>query len=126
MKYVQLLAQLIKAVEEMNLGNYEQVVSYSWLIIEAYLYRIYYTNKSRYSQAIGDENLSSLEVINGLKGMKALPYEIVGELHELRKIRNQIIHSQYKDVTMAQAQLSIEVIREFIKRDTAVDIRLMF
>ncbi|NJK71751.1 MAG: hypothetical protein HC932_05975 [Thermales bacterium] len=110
----------------MNLGNYEQVVSYSWLIIEAYLYRIYYTNKSRYSQVMGDENLSSLEVINGLKGMKALPYEIVGELHELRKIRNQIIHSQYKDVTMAQAQLSIEVIREFIKRDTAVDIRLMF
>jgi uncharacterized protein YutE (UPF0331/DUF86 family) len=123
---ITLLSKLIKAINELNLGNYEYVIGYAWLIIEGYLFELHTQTEKKYSLAQSDDSITTLEVINNLRRLKLLSGDIVSELHQLRKIRNQIIHRQFKDVKMQDAVLAIEIIREFIKRDTAIDIRLVY
>ncbi len=124
-EHVNLLSKLVRVVQEINLGNYTYAISYSWLIIEIYLDKLYYTNNQ-----LGDKNdgqpISSRDLINGLRDRKVLPRELANEIHQLRITRNGIIHKQQEKASFDQAALAVEIIREFIRKDIAVDIKLLF
>ncbi len=116
---VQLLSALNKSMEQYTQANYDMSLIYSWFVIEAYLFKLY--EKAKPGE--NTEEMSSSDAIRRLKEFKAIPYQIGNDLHTIRIARNSIVHNKFDSKAQPEhAAMAIEAIKEFIKRDTGLNL----
>jgi hypothetical protein len=123
---VTLLAQMTKSVEQFENGRYDVALILSWFIIETYLYKLY---QAKVVKSIGqkEDDMSSVEVLKALNQKRILSYDLVGDIHKVRILRNKIVHNTFESETTAQdTLLSFEIIKEFIKQDIGLALNLKF
>jgi hypothetical protein len=124
---VKLLSQLAKVVEEYKKGKFDVALVLAWFIIEGYIYRLY---QNKIVQSISPEELNDISVSEALKALnqkKILAYELVGNIHEIRILRNVVVHSTLDAQTPAdQVALALNIIVEFIKLDKAINLNLNY
>jgi hypothetical protein len=123
---VTLLAQMTKSVEQFENGRYDVALILSWFIIETYLYKLY---QAKVVKSIGqkEDDMSAVELLKALNQRRVLSYDLVGDIHKVRILRNEIVHNTFESETTAQdTLLSFEIIKEFIKQDIGLSLNLKF
>jgi hypothetical protein len=123
---VTLLAQMTKSVEQFENGRYDVSLILSWFIIETYLYKLY---QAKVVKSIGqkEDDVSAVDLLKALNQRRVLSYDLVGDIHKVRILRNKIVHNTFESETTAQdTLLSFEIIKEFIKQDIGLSLNLKF
>ena len=123
---VTLLAQMTKALEQFNNARYDISLILSWFVIETYLYNLYKAKVVKNISA-GDEEISSVELLKVLNQRRVLSYDLVGDIHKIRILRNAIVHNTFESQTTAQdALLAFEIIKKFIAQDIGLTLNLKY
>lgn len=123
---VTLLAQMTKSVEQFENGRYDVALILSWFIIETYLYKLF---QAKVVKNIGqkEDDIGAAELLKILHQRRVLSYELVGDIHKVRILRNKIAHNTFESEVAAQdTLLSFEIIKEFIKQDIGLSLNLKF
>jgi hypothetical protein len=123
---ITLLAQMTKSIEQFHNSRYDVSLILSWFIIESYLYKLY---DAKIVKNISNdrEDMSAVELLKALNQRRVLSYDLVGSIHKIRILRNDIVHNTFESETKAEdVLLSFEIIKEFIKQDIGLTLNLKF
>jgi hypothetical protein len=123
---VTLLAQMTKSVEQFENARYDVALILSWFIIETYLYKLF---QAKVAKSIGqkEDDMSAVELLKALHQRRVLSYDLVGDIHKVRILRNQIAHNTFEsEITAQDTLLSFEIIKEFVKQDIGLSLNLKF
>ncbi len=137
-EYIELLAQTNKSLSEYKVGNYSTSLVISWFIIESFLMNLWKNlidgkNKtfSDGKKRVNSDRFKKLnrypigQVLNFLELCGSITYEEFIEIDDLREYRNDIIHSNKKyEYTNEHCWTAFKIIRDFISKDTGIDLEL--
>lgn len=122
---IKVIASLTRAIEDFRESNYGEALVFTWFIIEAYLFKLYETKVMGGFYDEDDDTKSVAMLIRELKQKKIIPYEVGNDLHSIRLARNEVVHNTFDAAARPEdTLLSIEAIRQFILRDTGINLNI--
>jgi Domain of unknown function (DUF4145) len=122
---IQIVASVSKICEQINQANYAEALIFAWFVIEAYLYKLYTEKVSTASSSTKEheDSISSAVLIRELKQAKVLSHDVGNDLHTIRIARNDAVHNTFdSEVTRTDALMALEAIKQFIARDTGINL----
>jgi hypothetical protein len=119
---VTLLARLNRPLQDHAHARYDISLMQSWILLESYLYIVY--KKQPAVPALTDDTTIT-DILKVLQRKKVFSYDFISHIHDIRRLRNRIIHDSLSThTTKEDSEKALLILKACILRDTGIDLTI--